>query len=440
MANVRHDSRNSTSFILCLVLDLSFPRDGVLYKKCLQALENVLAWALYAPHNLSVVGVMTINSTQQHRLQFVPFGDNFSAVSSVLGAVSRSPGDSHFHMTPRDLKDSLFMTINKVVLHLKERRRLEAGQIVATVITCRDGSLVGDALDGLRDEEARYFDAMLVLRVVARVSADGVCEGSLFGQPLRVTWSPTSVFQSHGDFHRNAHLFLALCESLAARDEHLVVKLQTGGPRGGRPTAPTAASGHFVLTSGDECLLLRPIASAELGLPPPPPPPVQYDGVLAARAEQEVADALDALPVEEQYRAKDFPSGLCTALRLRADFPERLSLQQLKAGVPAVPAAPAPTMVVTSPPLAVSPPAPPAAPAPPSEDVDVVMELSSDDDELPELNVPAVALPGGTAAAGPAHKLGTGGHPALQDDFGVTPAKRSKFQPLHGVFKILRRH
>lgn len=63
-------------------------------------------------------------------------------------------------------------------------------------------------------------------------------------------------------------------------------------------------------------MLLRAVTSAELVLPLPPPPPMQYDGALAALAEQEACSALDALPLAEQYRAKDFPSGLCATLRL----------------------------------------------------------------------------------------------------------------------------
>ena len=51
-------------------------------------------------------------------------------------------------------------------MHLEEKQgRLEAGQIVSSVVTCRDGGLVQlvcEALDGLPDGVRRYFDALQV--------------------------------------------------------------------------------------------------------------------------------------------------------------------------------------------------------------------------------------------------------------------------------------
>lgn len=83
--------------------------------------------------------------------------------------------------------------------------------------------------------------------------------------------------------------------------------------------------------------------------------------------------------------------------------------------------------------------------------------LSSDEDvELPEINVstvlgdppsrgrrPAASQSDGSQlgsqlgsqpARRPSHRLGTGGHPALEDHFDAQPAKRKKQQRPPGVF------
>lgn len=65
-------------------------------------------------------------------------------------------------------------------------------------------ALLADGGGGAR--AAGLGEDLRVLRAVSRVCGDGVCEGSLFGQPLRVTWSPPSAFQSQEHFQRNAHV------------------------------------------------------------------------------------------------------------------------------------------------------------------------------------------------------------------------------------------
>ena len=67
---------------------------------------------------------------------------------------------------------------------------------------------------------------------------------------------------------------------------------------------------------GDECLLLRAVASAELVLPLPPTPTLQYDAAVAVRATREIRDALDGLPLVDHYLAKRHPAGLSRALTL----------------------------------------------------------------------------------------------------------------------------
>lgn len=75
---------------------------------------------------------------------------------------------------------------------------------------------------------------------------------------------------------------------------------------------------------------------------------------------------------------------------------------------------------------------------------DVIEVLSSEDEEVPEVNMRALAVHSEQRAVAAApHRLGTGGHPALDEpaQHQARPApsvKRKKAAPLHGVLKARR--
>ncbi|XP_026279827.1 uncharacterized protein LOC113207463 [Frankliniella occidentalis] len=283
--------------------------------------------------------------------------------------------------------------------------------------------------------------AKVVLEALCRVAADGVCEGSLFGAPLRVLWSPPFAFRGNDqEYRQNAHMFLALCESLDEAGEFLVLK-RLGGSQA------LDLGGHFIAMPGDECLLVRAVASAELVLPAPAPPPLQYGGLEAANAGREVRGALDGLAVVEQYTAKQFPSHLCAALKLTTSFPERLSLGSLACPRPqAWSTGAAPRVAPIN--KCVAAVAPPEQDAGQAHQGKAVGEALSSDEELAEENTrplmtaaqprarTSMAVHGAPAPA--PHKLGTGGHPALDTD-SRTSAKRKRAPSLFRVFKS-RRH
>ncbi|XP_067005597.2 meiosis 1 arrest protein [Anabrus simplex] len=146
------------------------------------------------------------------------------------------------------------------------------------------------------------------LDVIGRLSAFGLCESLIFGQPHRLV--PTQCWRLEWTEQlTNQQCFKALCSSLNENEQYLLTRLQP-------QYRMDQLSGYFILISGDNSLLLKAVASAELVLPN-----LDMEKIFSSQGEDlpdtvlaAVNGALHQLPVINEYSPDDYPSGLYSAL------------------------------------------------------------------------------------------------------------------------------
>ncbi|KDR10847.1 hypothetical protein L798_14829 [Zootermopsis nevadensis] len=146
------------------------------------------------------------------------------------------------------------------------------------------------------------------LEVIACLTSSSICQSHLFGQPARLC--PTQCWHLEWEeLLANQQFFMALCKKLCERDQYLLTRIKQ------HFHSINELSGHFILESDGSELLLKAAVSAELMLPTREVGlPCLSDDRMIHKMMNTVSNCLDHLPLMEEYKPSDFPSGLYSIL------------------------------------------------------------------------------------------------------------------------------
>lgn len=165
------------------------------------------------------------------------------------------------------------------------------------------------------------------LEVVGRLSADGLCESQIYGQPIGLV--PTKCWQlDRIQRVSNQQCFQALCKSLSSSNEYLIAKMCTEDQK-------TVHTAYFVLLPGLGIILAKPITGSEFVLP-------VHEELIEEESSQAATESVNRSLMQlskiNEYQPSKYECGLYKALQNNAHYFQEI---QKKATKPAVSKKPA---------------------------------------------------------------------------------------------------